>query len=65
MSQSEKAVPPVIAIQKQQDAAPKAPATTSGLPHQQFKIVRVRKPDGTIVKVKRPIDGEGRRAMFT
>lgn len=39
------------------------PAVSSGSSESseppQFKIVKVRKPDGTIVKVKRPITAEG------
>jgi hypothetical protein len=33
------------------------PSTDASLPY--YKIVKVRKPDGTIVKVKRPITAEG------
>lgn len=36
-----------------------AKSATEASPQQQYKIVKVRKPDGTIVKVRRPITAEG------
>ena len=39
------------------------PATPEEAPVPQFKIVRVRKPDGTIVKVKRPITADGKHNL--
>jgi CxxC motif-containing protein (DUF1111 family) len=50
---------PVVA----QKAQPEAGAKTiqpDGAPQIQYKIVKVRKPDGTIVKVRRPISAEGK-----
>lgn len=45
-------------VQKQEDNVAKPALTDTTQP--QFKIVRVRKPDGTIVKVRRPITAEGK-----
>ncbi|KUJ11328.1 uncharacterized protein LY89DRAFT_242512 [Mollisia scopiformis] len=47
---------PLVSEKTQSEVVAKAP--TSNATAQQFKIVKVRKPDGTIVKVKRPITAE-------
>ncbi len=47
-----------ILSEKKQLVVPKT-ASSDVAPQTQFKIVRVRKPDGTIVTVKRPITAEG------
>jgi hypothetical protein len=51
-------ISPVVVEAKQ--LAPAAKPSTAEPTQPQFKIVRVRKPDGTIVKVKRPITAEGK-----
>jgi hypothetical protein len=60
---------PIVPVEKQPDAVAKAVvATVDGAPQIQYKIVRVRRPDGSIVKVKRPITAEGmknRRLLFS